>query len=69
MQNDGEPWEQVIISLTVIYYLLVIIYHVIKINDDLIRISYIKFQHPAEIVIEHHKQIPICQIEDKHKTE
>ena len=46
-------------------------YHFIKMemSNDLIKIIDIKFQHPAEIVIEHHKQIPICQIEHHNKTE
>ena len=40
-----------------------------EMSNDLIKIINIKFQHPAEIVIEHHKQIPICQIEHHNKTD
>ena len=68
MQNDGEPWEQVFISANYLQF-HDYFYILIKINKDFIVIPYITFQHPAEIVIEHHKQIPICQIEDKNKNE
>ena len=41
----------------------------LEMNNNLIKINDIIFQHPAEIVIEHHKQIPICQIEHHNKTD
>ena len=64
MQNDGEPWEQVkyicYSSFFVSPWQKILFY--VTSCKLLTNYLLILFQHPAEIIIEHHKQIPIFQI-------